>query len=421
MKRVKPKDLIEGCLELVGEILFELIFLAIGFVAIMLLSAIGINVDTDSMDGEMVSVIGFFVLIAIAFLIAFAVIAIKKIKAKSQNGKVPCKATKYINKKGKNMYRIGIDLGGTNIAAAIVNEEFKIVKKKSVPTGAERETKYIMDDMAELCRSVCADAGISFEEIDAIGIASPGVANHTDGIIEYANNLPFRRFEICRELGERLGMSNIHVENDANAAAWGEAIAGAARGTRNSVMITLGTGVGGGVIIDGKVFSGFNYAGTELGHVVIEKGGRPCSCGRRGCWEAYSSATALIKMTAEKLAECEKQGRATLMTELVAQKGKVSGTTAFKAHALGDEAAREVIDMYIGYLITGLVNMINIFQPEVLSIGGGISGEGQKLIDMMIDQIKKEQYGTDFVENTRVCIAELGNDAGIIGAAFLGI
>ena len=320
------------------------------------------------------------------------------------------------------MYRIGIDLGGTNIAAAIVNEKFNIIKKKSVPTGADRETKYIMDDMAELCRSVCAETGISLDEIDAIGIASPGVANHTDGIIEYANNLPFKRFHICAELSSRLGIDNVHVENDANAAAWGEAIAGAARETRNSVMITLGTGVGGGVIIDGKVFSGFNYAGAELGHVVIEMGGRQCSCGRRGCWEAYSSATALINMTYEKLEECKKSGRETLMTDIVARKGgKVSGRTAFQAAESGDGAALEVVDVYIRYLATGIVNMINIFQPEVLSIGGGISGEGQKLIDMMSDLIREDQYGTDFVSNTKVCIAELGNDAGIIGAAFLGI
>jgi len=319
------------------------------------------------------------------------------------------------------MYRIGIDLGGTNIAAAIVSEDFKIIKKKSVPTGADREVKYIMDDMAELCRSVCADAGISFDEIEAVGIASPGVANHTDGIIEYANNLPFRRFHICEELSRRLGIDNVHVENDANAAAWGEAVAGVAKGTRNSVMITLGTGVGGGVIIDGKVFSGFNYAGAELGHVVIEANGRQCSCGRRGCWEAYSSATALVNMTKEKLEECEKTGRKTVMTDLVAAHGKVSGRTAFEGMRANDSAATEVIDMYIGYLQIGIINMINIFQPEVLSIGGGISGEGQLLIDLMRDAINKEQYGTDFVTTTKVCIAQLGNDAGLIGAAFLGI
>lgn len=319
------------------------------------------------------------------------------------------------------MYRIGIDLGGTNIAAAIVSEDFKIVKKMSVPTGRERDASFIMDDMAQLCRDLCASAGYTLEDIEAIGIASPGVANHTDGVVEYSCNLGFRKFPICKELSNRLGIKNIHVENDANAAAWGEAVAGAAKGTKNSVMITLGTGVGGGVIIDGKVFSGFNYAGAELGHVVIEKDGRPCGCGRRGCWEAYSSATALINMTKEKLEECEKAGRKTAMTDIVAKYGKVSGRTAFDGMRAGDEAAHEVVDMYLSYLSCGITNMINIFQPEVLSIGGGISGEGQALIDMMIYEIRKEQYGSDFVTHTKVCIAELGNDAGLIGAAFLGI
>ncbi len=412
-----------SCLEAVGEFVLEIVLFGIGAVVLLLF---GIELDSESLDGDIVTLIGIGVIIAVGLLIFCIARVIRKTKSKGKNTYDTAKELidtdkNSIKHKENNMYRIGIDLGGTNIAAAIVNEEFKMVKKKSVPTGADRDVKYIMDDMAELCRSVCADAGISFDEIDAIGIASPGVANHTDGIIEYANNLPFRRFHICKELSERLGMDNIHVENDANAAAWGEAMAGAARGTQNSVMITLGTGVGGGVIIDGKVFSGFNYAGAELGHVVIEMNGRPCSCGRRGCWEAYSSATALIKMTKEKLAECEESGRETLMADMVAKEGKVSGRTAFEALKQGDAAAKEVIDMYIGYLATGIVNMINIFQPEVLSVGGGISGEGQKLIDMMADLIRKDQYGTDFVSNTRVCIAELGNDAGIIGAAFLGI
>lgn len=319
------------------------------------------------------------------------------------------------------MYRIGIDLGGTNIAAAIVNNEFKIVKKMSIPTGREREAALIMDDMAALCKNVCAEAGIDFAEIEAIGIASPGVANHTDGVVEYSCNLPFRKFPICAELGKRLGLSNIHVENDANAAAWGEAVAGAAKGTKDSVMITLGTGVGGGVIIGGKVFSGSNYAGTELGHIVIEVGGRQCGCGRKGCWEAYSSATGLIKMTAEKIEECEKSGRKTIMTEMVAKYGKVSGRTAFDGYRAGDEAAKEVVDMYIKYLGSGIASMINIFQPEVLSIGGGISGEGQFLLDLLQTILSTETYGVGFVKPTKVTIAQLGNDAGIVGAAFLGI
>jgi glucokinase len=186
-------------------------------------------------------------------------------------------------------------------------------------------------------------------------------------------------------------------------------------------MITLGTGVGGGVIIGGKVFSGFNYAGTELGHIVIEVNGKPCGCGRRGCWEAYSSATGLVNMTKEKIAECEASGRATLMTELVNKHGKVNGRIAFEAQRAGDAAAQEVIDTYSLYLASGLTSMINIFQPEVLSIGGGISGEGDELIKLVIDTIHKEQYGSGFVEPTKVVIAKLGNDAGIIGAAFLGI
>lgn len=319
------------------------------------------------------------------------------------------------------MYRIGIDLGGTNIAAAIVSEDFKIVKKMSVPTGAQREASLIMDDMAVLCKNVCEEAGIAIEDIEAVGIASPGVANHDDGIVEYSCNLPFRKFPICKELSDRIGVKNIHVENDANAAAWGEAVAGVAKGTKNSVMITLGTGVGGGVIIDGKVFSGFNYAGAELGHIVIEVDGRPCGCGRRGCWEAYSSATGLVNMTKEKIAECEAAGKKTAMTDFVEKYGKINGRVAFDAMRAGDAAAKEVIDMYLKYLESGLASMINIFQPEVLSIGGGISGEGDSLIEMILPAVRDQQYGIEFTELTKVCIAELGNDAGIIGAAFLGI
>jgi glucokinase len=319
------------------------------------------------------------------------------------------------------MYRIGIDLGGTNIAGGLVNENYQIVRKDSVPTNAQRDPALIVDDIAMLCKKICADEGLELSAIEAVGIASPGIANHDDGVVEYANNLPFRQFPICAMLRERTGIKNVHVENDANAAAWGEAVAGAAKGTKKSVMITLGTGVGGGIIIDGKVFSGFNFAGGELGHTVIEKDGVPCSCGRKGCWEAYSSATALIRMTREKMEECRAAGRETLIEKLVAEKGKVSGKTAFDAMRAGDEAGREVVDKYLSYLAVGLGNMINIFQPEVISLGGGVSNERENLLKPLIPLIRKEQYGGDLVPLTKICIAELGNDAGIIGAAFLGI
>ena len=320
-------------------------------------------------------------------------------------------------KENEIMYRIGVDLGGTNIAVGLVDENYRIVCKKSIPTGADRAPECIVADMAALCLSLCEEAKVTLDEVISVGIATPGIANHDTGVVEYANNLPFSKFPIGPMLSEKLGGKKVYIENDANAAAWGEAVAGAAKGTKNSVMITLGTGVGGGIIIDNKVYSGFNYAGAELGHIVIEHGGRPCSCGRRGCWEAYSSATALINMTKEKLVECETKGRKTIMSE----SKRVSGRTAFDAMRAGDEAGKEVVDTYLSYLVTGLVNIVNIFQPEVISLGGGVSGEGQSLVDALLEGIRKEEYGHGVVPETQIRIATLGNDAGIVGAAVLGM
>ncbi len=320
------------------------------------------------------------------------------------------------------MYRIGIDLGGTNIAAGLVNEKYEIVRKSSTPTNATTRTaEEIVEAIASLCEEVANAEGIKLADVEAIGVASPGIVDHTNGIVEYSCNLPFRHLLLADMLRTRTGVQNVHAENDANAAAWGEAVAGAARGTTNSIMITLGTGVGGGVIIDNKVISGFNFAGGELGHIVIEKDGAPCGCGRKGCWEAYSSATALIRMTNEKIEECAKVDRKTVMTDIAAKSGKVNGRTAFDAMRAGDAAGNEVVDKYISYLATGLANIINIFQPEVLSIGGGISGERDNLLKPLVPLVNAEKYGTGTVADTKICIAELGNDAGIIGAAFLGI
>ena len=319
------------------------------------------------------------------------------------------------------MYRIGVDLGGTNIAVGLVDENYKIILKDSTPTGADRPGEAIVDDIAKLCFKVCADAGISVSDVAAVGIATPGIADYNNGVVCYSCNLNFRNFPLAALLKERFPVETVHIENDANAAAWGEAIAGAAKGTTNSLMITLGTGVGGGIIIDGKVYSGFNCAGGELGHAVIVAGGRPCGCGRKGCWEAYSSATGLINMTKDKLLECEKSGRKTVMTELVEKYGKVNGRVAFDAMRAGDEAGKEVVDEYVYYLGIGLANMVNLFQPEVLSIGGGISNEGQVLLDLVEPIVRKEQYGGDFAALTQLRIAELKNDAGIIGAATLGL
>ncbi|MFA6947416.1 MAG: ROK family protein [Eubacteriales bacterium] len=318
------------------------------------------------------------------------------------------------------MYYIGIDLGGTNIAAGIVDENYKIIKKGSVPTLPNRAPEEIIRDMGELCKKVVADAGLTFDQIKSAGIATPGTANSETGYCEYANNLPFLRFPLADTLKKFIPVDDVHIENDANAAAWAEAVAGAARGVNDSVMITLGTGVGGGIIIGRKVYAGFNFAGAELGHMVIEYNGRQCSCGRRGCWEAYSSATALISMTKEKMEET----RDTMMWEMCEHTiDNVSGKTAFAAMKKGDRAGAEVVDMYISYLACGILNIINIFQPEVLSIGGGICNEKDYLTKPLMKLIGEGGYGggESRVKPTQIKIAELGNDAGIIGAALLGV
>ena len=321
------------------------------------------------------------------------------------------------------MYYLGIDLGGTNIAAGVVNDKYEIIKKKSTPTLANRDGKLIIKDMAELCRSVVADCGLTIDDIEYAGIATPGTANSETGVVEYANNLPFKRFPIADLLKEYLGVKKVYIENDANAAAKAEAIAGAAKGAKYSVMITLGTGLGGGIVLDGKVYSGFNFAGAELGHIVIEKGGKQCSCGRRGCWETYSSATGLTNMTKEHVLKARAEGRKTLIDELI--NGNIdncNARVAFAAMKQGDQVGKEIVDEYISYLACGITSIINIFQPNVLSIGGGVCNEKDNLLVPLIKSVFNETYTkSDTTKQCEIKIAELGNDAGIVGAAVLGL
>ncbi|PKM62974.1 MAG: glucokinase [Firmicutes bacterium HGW-Firmicutes-21] len=315
------------------------------------------------------------------------------------------------------MYYLGIDLGGTSIKAGVCNETGEILYKESCPTVTTEDGDRIIADMAALCKRVIAGCGLKSDDIAYAGIASPGTADSEQGVIVYACTLPFLNYPIAERLSMLTGIKRVYVENDANAAAKGEATIGAAKGYANSIMITLGTGVGGGIIIDRKVYAGFNFAGAELGHIVIVHGGKPCTCGRDGCWEAYASATALIEQTKEKMLS----NRNTLMWSLAeGDIEKVGGKTAFNAMKQGDKVATEVVDTYIGYLACGIVNIINIFQPEVLSIGGGISNEREYLTQPLIDIVKKEQYSRNSPKQTIIKIAQLGNDAGIIGAAMLG-
>ncbi len=319
------------------------------------------------------------------------------------------------------MYTIGVDLGGTNIAVGICDSELNIIEKASVPTIPDRNGEFIVKDMADLAKKLLDKNGISLDEVEYVGIASPGSANTTTGIIEYANNLPFANFPIAEIFKRYLPVKQVLVANDANAAALGEALVGAAKGSRHAVMITLGTGVGGGVILDGKIFAGgLNCSGTELGHTVIVKGGKLCSCGRRGCWEAYSSATGLTNATKEKMAELKTKGISSLLFTESEKEGKVSARTSFNAMRGGDKHGAELVREYIEYLADGITNMINIFQPEVLAIGGGVSNEKDFLTKPLIEIIERDQYTRANPVKTKIVVATLGNDAGIIGAAGLG-
>ena len=318
------------------------------------------------------------------------------------------------------MYTIGVDLGGTNIAIGLCDENLNMIDKGSVPTLADRDGELIIRDMANLAAEIIKRNNLTVSDIASVGIATPGAANSKTGVVEYANNLPFLNFPIAEIFKKYLPVEKVLIANDANAAALGEALAGAAKGTKNSVMITLGTGVGGGVIIDGKIFDGgINCAGAELGHIVIVAGGRQCSCGRRGCWEAYSSATGLSRMTKEKMNELKLKGIPSLLFDEAEKDGKVSARTAFNAMKRGDKHGAMVVDEYIKYLAEGITNIINIFQPEILTIGGGVCNEKEYLTKPLLEIVESEQYTRNNMNKTKVVTAVLGNDAGIIGAAGL--
>lgn len=312
-------------------------------------------------------------------------------------------------------YYVGIDLGGTNIVAGVVDEDYNIIAKASTKTNCPRPEKEIADDMTRMALQAVKNAELTIDDIEWIGVGTPGIANSATGIIEYSNNLGFKNTPMVKYIQETIDKP-VFIENDANAAAYGEYVAGAAKGAKNAVCITLGTGVGGGIIIDGKIYAGSNFAGAEIGHTVIEVDGPQCSCGRKGCFEVFSSATGLIRMSKEAMAEHPES----IMNKMADEKGKVTARTSFDAMRAGDAAAKEVVDKYIKYLAAGITNTINIFQPDILCIGGGVCNEGDPLLLPVKALVKEEVYTRNSEKNTEIVIAKLGNDAGIIGAAFLG-
>ncbi|WP_099203792.1 ROK family protein [Scatolibacter rhodanostii] len=317
------------------------------------------------------------------------------------------------------MHYLGIDIGGTNLVAGIVDENYKIIAKFRAKTKVPSEPEEFADDLVKTVNGVLKEANLTLNDVPWVGLGCPGTINPVTGVIEFANNLYFKNVELRKLMQERLGGKEILLENDANAAAYGEYIAGALKGSDNAMAITLGTGLGGGIIINHELYSGSNFAGAELGHTVIVAGGKPCTCGRDGCWESYSSATGLIKITKEHMKDAPKDSA--LWTLIDGDINKVNGRTAFDAMRAGDAIGQAVVDEYIYFLGVGLTNMINIFQPDVVCIGGGICNEGETLLAPLREFVAKEQYAMNSAKKTVICKAELGNDAGVIGAAMLGV
>lgn len=314
------------------------------------------------------------------------------------------------------MYRIGVDLGGTNIVAGVVNENNQIIAKGQRKTNVPRPAEQIFDDIAAAIEDAMKAAGITKNDILSIGVGTPGSVNKAEGLIEFANNLGFDNTPALRLLTDRTGIGKIYFDNDANCAALGEAVAGCGKGVKNFIAITLGTGVGSGIIVNGKLVTGCNYAAGEMGHTVIVHGGELCNCGRRGCWEKYSSATALISQTKEAM----KKNYSSKMWELVNNDiSAVSGRTAFDGMRMGDKTATEVVNYYVAMLACGVSNIINTFQPDVVCIGGGVGNEGENLLTPLRKVVKSEIYSIHAKKQTEILPAELGNDAGIIGAALL--
>ena len=310
-------------------------------------------------------------------------------------------------------YYLGIDIGGTNIAVGLVTAQGELLTKQSTKTLCPRPAEDICRDTADLCRKVVADYGLTMDQIAAVGVGCPGVI--MNGVVHRATNLKFRDAPVAALLQQALERP-VALANDADAAAYGEFMVCWDGKPDPFVVVTIGTGVGGGIIIDGKVRPGFNGAGGEVGHTAIRVGGRKCPCGRTGCFERYCSANALTRDTLRAMA----LNKDSKMWQIQPDRSQVTPRVVFEAARQGDEAARKVLDYYIENMAAGLKNVISLLQPQVLCIGGGVSMQEDELIQPLARKIAGISLREGESERTRICAAKLHNDAGIIGAALLG-
>lgn len=310
-------------------------------------------------------------------------------------------------------YYIGIDVGGTFIKAGIVDKNGNIIADGKIASECDKGGDKLADNAATLVFELLEKSGINKEQIVGAGMGFPGFIDSKNGIVVYSNNVRLSDFPIVEIMQAKLGLK-VKVANDANVAALGEKMFGAGKDYNDMVMITLGTGVGAGIIIDGKLFEGNRSAGAEIGHMLLVHGGEQCTCGRKGCFEAYSSATALIRDTKRAM----QNHKDSLMWE-IGSVDNVTGKTPFD-YAKKDKYAAEVVNNYIEMLGSALTDIANIFRPEAIIIGGGVCAQGDNLVIPLKKKIQSELFGADFGSPEVVLrVAELGNKAGLLGAAAL--
>ncbi len=306
---------------------------------------------------------------------------------------------------------IGIDLGGMSAKAACLHTN-SLTERVRVETSASDGPQETADALAALSISAAKAAGIAYGDVEAIGIGSPGVIDSANGTVVQWSNFGWKGVSLGPLVAERTG-KRVFITNDANAAALGEAKYGAGAKYEDSILLTLGTGVGGGIILGGKLFEGSKSAGAEIGHMVISHGGELCTCGRRGCFERYASATGLIRMTEEGM----RAHPESLLHKYKKEDGRAGGKTAFLAAREGDKTAAEVVAQYIAYLGEGIANLVNLLRPQAVLLGGGIANEGEALLAPLREYVRPRLYVSDTYAPLDIVCATLGNDAGLYGAA----
>ena len=309
-------------------------------------------------------------------------------------------------------YFIGIDLGGMSAKGALFSYDGELLQKDKIKTHKEDGFEGTMQVLAMLADNLVKMGGITFDDVVAIGVGAPGVVDSNAGMVLRWSNYNWQHVPLAERLSQLTGKS-VYVLNDANAAALGEAKFGATAQYHSSVLITLGTGVGGGIVFDGKLIEGFKSAGAELGHITIREGGLPCACGRRGCFEKYASATALISQTRHAMVE---DLNSAMWRVADGKIENVDGRTVFIAARLGDETAKRVVEQYVGYVSEGIADLVNILRPEAIVLGGGVSNEGETLFAPLRKAVDSRSYIAMDIVPLKIVGAKLGNKAGVYGA-----